>query len=349
MEGWIPTKRLLKITEFADKFCGKVEPMHRYIYLYFDKVLRVSMTDGCAIADIYFSKEFFPFKNIYKISIQHLKGLLKGLKEEKTPFVRMLALDEGLKVELDDVTLNIESENDEKPEIILKNPELITNINLKKYIANLDFCSVQSLEGDLINIVSDNDYEFWGYFEGYNMITYSHFGRSKIKFSMEIPYVTVRHIIKSLSLLTEERIGLYLNENSIFIKGKGIKINICGAINPVISNIKPAINPLESKKINLKTLRDILNKTYTSLPANVRVFLILGKESYILAKDKNTTLTWKINLKFNHNYLAEINHRKLRSILSRLNDNVFIELNEKKIMIHDKSRYLEIKVKEFSN
>ncbi|GAB6189809.1 hypothetical protein JCM30566_15510 [Marinitoga arctica] len=348
MEGWIPTKRLLKITEFADKFCGKVEPIHRYIYLYFDKVLRVSMTDGCAVADIYFSKEFFPFEKVYKIPIQHLKGLLKGLKEEITPFVRMLALDEGLKIELDEVTLNIESENVEKPKIFLKNPQVIANIDLKKFISNIDFCSVQALEGELINITSDNDQELWGYFQGYNMITYSYLGKAKTKFSMEIPYVTIRHLIKSLSLITEDKIELYLNENSIFIKGKGIKISICGAFESMVSDINIKIKPLESKKINLKKMKSVLNKTYTSLPSNTRVFLMLGRESYILAKDKNTTLTWKIDLRFKYKYLSEINHRKLRSILSRIDENSFIELDEKKIIIHDKSRYLEIKVKEFS-
>ncbi|WP_129409234.1 hypothetical protein [Marinitoga lauensis] len=164
MEGWIPTKRLKKVVEFADKFCGNVEPIHRYIYLYFDKVLKVSMTDGCAVADMFFSKEFFPFKKVYKIPIQHLKGLLKGLREEESPFVRMLALDEGLKIELENMSLNIESENEEKPFFNINNPALLSKIQLKKFINNLDFCSVTSMEGDLINIFSNRKDELWDIF-----------------------------------------------------------------------------------------------------------------------------------------------------------------------------------------
>ncbi|SHF01207.1 hypothetical protein SAMN02745164_01602 [Marinitoga hydrogenitolerans DSM 16785] len=349
MEGWIPTKRLLKITEFADKFCGNIEPLHRYIYLYFDRVLRVSMTDGCAVADLFFSKEFFPFEKVYKIPIQHLKGLLRGLKEEENPLVRMLALEEGLKIELENMTLNIESENVEKPEFNMNNSILFSTVSLKDFIDKLDFCSVQSMEGDLINFVSNN-HDFISYTYGYNMNTYSYFGKSKIAFSRGIPYVTIRHLIKSLSLISDEKINLYLNENSIFIKGKGINIKICGAINPANNNINLNLNikPFESQEINLKDLRKILNKIYTSLPSNSKVFLIFGNNSYILAKDKNTTITWKINMKFKYKYLLEINPRKLRSLFSRLKDNVIIELNDKIVLIKDNQKFLKIHVKEFS-
>ncbi|WP_129409233.1 hypothetical protein [Marinitoga lauensis] len=138
------------------------------------------------------------------------------------------------------------------------------------------------------------------------MGTYTYFGKSKINISRGIPYVTIRHIIKSLSLIADEEINLYLNGEAILIKGKGININICSSINPVDIKINFNKEVLEFQKINLKELKRILNKIYTSLPSNTRIYLILGKDSYILAKDKNTTITWKVGLKFKHKYLIEI-------------------------------------------
>ncbi|KLO21578.1 hypothetical protein X275_08695 [Marinitoga sp. 1197] len=348
MEGWIPTKRLKKVVEFSDKFCGNVEPIHRYLYLYFDKFLKVSITDGCAVADIFFSKEFFPFKKVYKISIQHLKGLLKGFDEKKSPVVRMLALDEGLKMDLENMSLNVKAENEEKPSFNLKNPILISKIQLKKFLNNLDFCSITSMEGDLVNIFTNDKKELWGWFHGYNMGVYTCFGKSEVTISRSIPYVTVRHIIKSLSLISDEEISLYLNESDILIKGKGMNINLCSSIDPVRIKVNFDKEFLEYQKINLKELKRILNKIYTSLPSNTRIYLIFGKESYILAEDKNTTITWKIDLKFKYKYLIEINPRKLRSVFSRINENVIIKLNNKKVLFQDNQNYLEIGIKEFS-
>ncbi|KAF2955688.1 hypothetical protein AS160_00825 [Marinitoga sp. 38H-ov] len=351
MEGWIPTRRLLKITEFADKFCGKTEPIHRYIYLYFDKVLRVSMTDGCAIADMFFSKEFFPFKQTYKISIQHLKGLLKGLKEEENPFIRMLALDEGLKIDLENMALNIESEDKTKPEfkidkIFNKSP---IKINKKTFVDSLDFSSILAMEGDIINIISDSNGNMWNYYQSFNMSTYSFIGKSNISFSRGIPYVTVRHIIKSLSLLSEEIIDIFFLDDSIILKGKGYNIKICNVINPVIESINMEFKSLEEKRLNIKEIKKIMNKAFTALPVHIKVYIIFGKDSYILAKDGKTTLSWKINLKFENQYLMEINHRKFRSILSRMDDEIIVKTNEKKITFIDKNKYLEIYVKEFKN
>ncbi|MBM7558759.1 hypothetical protein [Marinitoga litoralis] len=351
MEGWIPTRRLLKITEFADKFCGKTEPIHRYIYLYFDKVLRVSMTDGCAIADMFFSKEFFPFKQTYRISIQHLKGLLKGLKEEKHPFIRMLALDEGLKIDLENMALNIESEDKIKPEfkmdkILFNNPTV--KLHQKDFINSLDFSSILAMEGDIINIVSDNKY-IWSYYHDFNMSTYSLIGESNTRFSRGIPYVTIRHIIKSLSLLSDDEIMIFLEEKSLFLKGKGYNIKVCNVINPVVETINIQIEHLEEKKANVKDIKKIMNKAYTALPVNAKVYIVFGKDSYILAKDGKTTLTWKIDLEFKNQYLVEVNHRKLRSILSRMDDEIYIKMNEKKIVFSNKNKYLEIYVKEFKN
>ncbi|KLO22504.1 MULTISPECIES: hypothetical protein [unclassified Marinitoga] len=347
MEGWIPTKRLLKITEFADKLCGNVEPIHRYIYLYFDKVLRVSMTDGCAVANILFSKEFFPFEKVYKIPIQHLKGLLKGLNEKENPFIRMLALDEGLKIELENMVLNIESENDKKPVFKIKEPILISSVNLKSFIKSLDFCSIQGMEGDLIRISSYKE-DVYGYFSGYNIYTYSYLGKTSKSFSIEIPYVTIRHLVKSLSLISDEKIDLYLNTNALLIKSKGLYINVCN--NKISDNFKIDFNfkPLEELKINTEEFKKILNKIYTTLPSNIKIYIIFGKDSYIIAKDKNTTITWKLNLKFKYKYLIEINPRKFRSLLSRLKNKVLIKTNENSILFIDNNNFLDIKVKEFS-
>jgi hypothetical protein len=348
MEGWIPTQRLKKVVEFADKFCGNVEPIHRYIYLYFDKVLRVSMTDGCAVADMIFSKEFFPFEKSYKIPIQHLKGLLKGLKEEENPFVRMLALDEGLKIELEKMILNIESQNEERPVLKISNIKPFLNIPLKKFIEGLDFTSIQGMEGELIDFSTDESNNLWGVFNGYNMISYYNFGKSKESLFRSIPYVSIRHLIKSLSLISNENIHVFLNNESIRIKGTGYNINVCSAINPIRKNINiDNYQYNEIIKSELMDLRKLLNKIYTSLPMNAKAYIVFGKSSYIVAKDKNTTITWKFNEKFQNNYLVEIVPRKLRSILSRMKGELLINLNKDKILLKKDQKYLEIKVKEY--
>ncbi|AEX85853.1 hypothetical protein XO10_07180 [Marinitoga sp. 1135] len=352
MEGWIPTKRLKKITEFADKFCGTVEPIHRNIYLYFDNVLRVAMTDGCANADIFFSKEFFPFKNTYEIPIQHLKGLLKGLKSNSSPFVRMLALDEGLKIELDEMILNIHSnKNSTIPKINEDKITFLFEMRLKKFLELLDFASVHSYEGEFIHFFSTKNNEIYALSENFNISAISFFIKNNIHFNRLIPFTTVRHIIKSLSLISSnEVIKIFLGKDHIILKGQGFIISTCSEVKEEVIDFKLPDNFIENKKIKISSLKKSLNRIYTSIPQGLPVYMVFSKKSHIVSKDKNSTLTWNLDLNFNHNYLVEIKPRKLRSLLARFsNDEINIGLSKKFIALFDNNKYILLKVSEYSD
>jgi 6-phosphogluconolactonase (cycloisomerase 2 family) len=83
---------------------------------------------------------------------------------------------------------------------------------------------------------------------------------------------------------------------------------------------------------------------YISFKKNNVAFIVLSTNgSYIYKEENDSHLSWKLDIKTEHKYLVQIHIRKLRSILTRMPENLLFKITESKLIISDlKSKKLAI-------
>jgi hypothetical protein len=338
MEGWLTFVELKRITKFLDAFCGTVEPSFRNVYFYYDNALKVYATDGCAKLYINVTKEFLPFNGMAAIPIQYLKGIIRDKNLEEDSLVKLSVDNENILFEIQGMTLNSKIQKINKKEIeINKEFSVITKKKLNVFLNKLDFVSASANEGDIIDIFTHENKLLFGYLSNYYRLN-TVYSPTKIQLHREIPFISSRHLVKSLNHLKKDNIlELGVDEKNIILKTQGIFIKICST-HPSFS--KKLINFedefLEKKVINANELRNVLNKLYVTFHGSNIAYLVFNKKnSYVYKEDNNSKISFKLSYSFDNQYLITIHTRKMRSILSRMSNNLNVYLSPKELIFED--------------
>lgn len=348
MEGWVTINQLKNITDFFDKFCGTINQSNRFVYLFYQKGLKIYGTDGCAKAIVNFTREFLPFKGLITIPIQYLKGILRGYKKTDNTLVKLSIEEKYFFFEFDDMKLNIEiNYNDKKIVIFDQEFKIIGQFKTKELINSLDFVSSPSNEGDEIIFNSNNNCFQLIYDNGY-FKTFSNLNKLDNRFSYKTNYETVRHIVKSLKLLKNEQIThLGFKNNSIYFYVPGIIISMCGSSINNFSFIENEFEYLEKITIDLHSIRKALDKMYVTLTTdNYFYFILTPNKSSFYKEENGSKLSWDIPIKTKNQYLIKLHVRKIRSILTRFNDKVELYFSKNFFKINNLNKTVIFKIKE---
>lgn len=336
MEGYITFSHLNKVTEFLDNFCGTVEPSTRNAYFFYDNGLKIYASDNCGSMIMNFTRDFLPFEGVAIIPIQYLKGLTRGKNKNSDQIVKITINKDHVLFAFDEMNLSTEIKKESYQPDVLKKFESINISPLNDFIKKIDFVSASANEGDLINIFTKNDDLFFSYISDYYYIE-SKYSNTKKPISLSIPYTSIRHIVKSLKKLRKNsNISIGYEKEKMILMAPGIIINLCTSKykNEILQLDK--LDILEKIKVKSDKLKKALDKMYISFKKNNIGYIVLSTNgSYIYKEENDSHLSWKLDIKTENKYLIKIHIRKLRSILTRLPENLYFKISENKLIITD--------------
>lgn len=354
MEGWLTFLEFKKITNFLDAFCGTVEPTFRNAFFYYNNSLRIFATDGCAELHLNATKEFLPFDGVAIVPVQYLKGIIKGTKVNDDSLVKISVEDDEIIFELEGMRLNskIEKLKDDKIQKLNKDFTVLNRKKVGSFVDKMDFVSASASEGDVIDILTVENNILFGYICNFYKLN-ANFAPSKLEFHREIPFISARHIVKSLSLLNKNlTLEFGIDKNNIILHIPGVFIKICSTKPDYRKPIVIQLDYIEETIINTKDLKKALGKLYvTFTESNIANLVLKENNSYIYKEEQNSKISFKLPYSFKNQYMIPIHIRKLRSILSRMSENIKVYLNEREMILVDEkqNKCASFLVKEFKS
>lgn len=295
----LDSEKLKDIVKKADKICGTLEPSNRKITFFAEgSSLYVFASDGCfsgyfEVSRYIFPKIFSPFEvplDVVKQFIVELSG--KIILIYQNGIVTFKCFNETLRLRVNYVSNEIN---------LPKIPQFAITVPKSHFLNELDFVSCYLEEGQYVNaILNGKTVELIAH--NFDMVSYSALKTNSIsdaanavntvdtidtkfeyiensqteksgQLALSIPYVSVRHIIKTFDLEEAESFALYLDnfQKKIYIVGKNI-YKVCG-------------NDLEEDPIRIrticKTFKQKLRINNSHLKKLLRRALIAGKFSDI--------------------------------------------------------------------
>ncbi|PNR88485.1 hypothetical protein X925_06015 [Petrotoga sp. 9T1HF07.CasAA.8.2] len=339
MEGWLTYGELKNITKLLDAFCGSVEPSFRNAYFYYDRALKIYATDGCAKIYLNITKEFLPFDGVASVPIQYLKGIIRDTKLKDDSLVKLTVEDKLISFEIQGITLNSKIEKMDTKQIeVSREFTLLSKKEIGSFLNKLDFVSASANEGDVIDFFTFNDNLIFGYMSNYYKLN-SIYGNVREEFHREIPFISARHIVKSLNLLKKSSILEFgIDKKDIVLRMPGIFIKICSSMLSYNKNLLVTQKSfVEEKEINTRELKKVLSKLYVTFSESNIAYLLLNKgNSYIYKENNNSKISFKLPYSFENQYLITIHIRKIRSILSRMSENIIFYLSPKELVLVEK-------------
>ena len=165
------------------------------------------------------------------VPVQYLKGIIKGTKLNDDSLVKISVEDNEIFFELEGMRLNSKIEKLKDYEIKDLNKDF-TVLNRKKlgvFIDRMDFVSASASEGDVIDLFTVENNILFGYICNFYKLN-ALFAPSKLEFHREIPFISSRHIVKSLNLLKKNVILEFgIDKNDIILHTSGVFIRICSS------------------------------------------------------------------------------------------------------------------------
>ncbi|MCP5456089.1 MAG: hypothetical protein H7A30_07505 [Thermotogae bacterium] len=345
MEGYINYGKLKNTIELLDNFTGTVEPSYRKLSLYYDNSLKIYASDGCANITINFSGDFLPFEGIYTIPVQYLKGLLKENKNKTDDVVKISIDEKNLTFEFREMRFSTSYLKENFNVFPSKNFKILFRTKISEFTDKIDFTSCAASEGDLINIVSKKNKCFFQYNSGY-FEAIAFFSESNEDFVYSLPYVTVRHILKSFSKIKKDLIlTVGITKEKLIFYVPGIIVESCFDNEYIFDPGLRKTSYLENQIIDSSYFKNALNKMYTSFSKDNKAHLVLkNSESYIYKEENNTSFSWKIPYSFENYYLSNFHIRKIRSLLSRMSEKITLFSGKNYLTFVDEKKHKRFQI-----
>ncbi len=307
-----------KAISVLDRVVGSVEPVNRRVYFYtLAGKLFSYASDGCLNASFVLGK-LDNIEAFYAAPLDNLKLLVKGRNEDvEMRFGEKLEILTG--PEYIAVTHPYARDPRRKGSFVARH-----EVNRKKFCHTLDVGSIILREGQEVIMGVDAGTFFLLCEEN------SHISASQMKLPMEnfiakIPYESVRHLLKSLDVLSQEKITIGSSENLIGIKFADGIMTLC-KYHPGDMDLESVrtfldFGTVSGTKIDLKLLKEGASlaskfqrknggRGYIDFSDKIRIGVLSPYSAY------EYSLPIKINLKARFSILP----MKLNQFLSRLHD-----------------------------
>lgn len=249
-------KNLSKALDFFDKIVGSQE--RRYLTFFASNGLCLAGGDGILNAYLIL-KPHVTFSHAYTFCMDSLRTFLK----DKT--------DQNIKIEIGPclkfITPGEQLELKAQPGEITFIQESGTNLGMastQTLSRIFDLASLISQEGEKIFLFLHKGH-LGAIGENYKLIScaFTPFSPSK-SFSLTVPYSSLRHLVKSLQLISEKQVNLFLGTQTLDMIFPWLKMSLhCSPLQPQTLNLLKSLlstPPLAKIKLNLKAIQKNLAK-----------------------------------------------------------------------------------------
>ncbi|AKI97316.1 hypothetical protein [Kosmotoga pacifica] len=307
-----------KLLELSEKFAGSVEPGYRFLRLYYWKGLRAFITDGCGKLEVPLKKECSPFKGSYIIPLDHARVLKEQLQDEAS--IIIVGEDQDLSIYAGGEKLRIEKARTEGIPRMERKFENLLLLKKSAFKNALDFSSAINDEGDNISFI---------FKDGVVCMVSSSHGMSVMNFLNEqasrdlqahVPYVTVRHLVKTLELMKAEE--LYFGEGieDLGIKAGVFLFSICADREETFNSVPQ--RPKAETKVTIEKSQLLFSvRKMTKLVSRGMGVLMFSDRGSIRFMLKTGTFRYEKTVYKGsfENFVARLDPHRLRSALSRMN------------------------------
>jgi len=335
---------LQKTVNLFDKLVGTIEPSLRSLILYHERNLRIRGTDGCLVADlIVVPKDLKIGKKAYIIPIDYLRHFLR----EKNNAIEVI-IGEDLQFVYENESLIIK---ERKRDIPRQFAALSQSIEIEKGSLRsiLDFGSSHLSQGDTVRLlIKEKELFCIG-------ISDSIISCARMPFSLgnyvclEIPYESIRHLVKSLKLIKKEKILCSLEKDSLSFEVGALSLKLCAEIKEdrkieEICNLM--FEPETSSRwiIESSVIKDSISRASKIQKveySDAELILYPHKIVFSVFK-KNSIFNTEVEVLYSENpkYMkVKIRADKLYSLLRRMNTKrIHLELTESGLIIWDKRK-----------
>lgn len=307
-----------KLLELSERFAGSVEPGYRFLRLYYWKGLRAFITDGCGKLEIPLRKDCAPFTGSYIIPLDHARALKEQLRDDAK---LVITGKEGtVSIFLGGEKLQIDKARTENIPRMERKFENIFSMKKNTLKNALDFSSSINDEGDNISFVFNNELACI-ITSSHNMtvLNYLDIPISR-NLQAHIPYVTVRHLVKTLDLIKAEESNFGEGIEDLGIKVGPLLFSIC-CDREKLFNTVPRFPEIKEKIVIEKNQFLFSVRKLTKLVSRGIKVLILSDHGNIRFMLKAGNFRYEkimVNAPFK-NFAVGVDPHRLRSALSRMN------------------------------
>jgi len=307
-----------KLLELSEKFAGSVEPGYRFLRLYYWKGLRAFITDGCGKLEIPLKKDCAPFKGSYIIPLDHARALKEQLKDDAS--IIITGNEATLSIFLGGEKLLIEKAWIDGIPRMERKFENIFSVKKNLFKNALNFSSAINDEGDNVSFVFNNSLvSIISSSHNMTALNYLNVPLSR-NLQAHIPYVTTRHLVKTLDLIKIEELNFGEGIEDLGIKVGPLLFSICCDREKLFDEV-PKLPEIKEKIVMEKSQLLFSVRKLAKLVSRGMKVLILSDHGSIKFMLKTGTFRYeKVILKTSfENFAAGVDPHRLRSALSRMN------------------------------
>lgn len=335
---------LKKIYRMFDKLTGTVEPSYRVLHFFYHGGLKIFGTDGTAKL-LYLTGSFPPFNGIYSIPLNDLKVILHGRSDEEINFefsgrnVNIFTESEFLQVR--------NTQRSDLPFHISEHFEIFSYTSLNTFRDALDFSSVVLEEPENTCFVIFNNVLYTAGIS-HNIACVAKVEEARVDRMLlgEVPYVTARHLVKSLGEVKQcEELAVGFNGDELSLNCNGVVYHV--SVEPHIPRALPGLlrslpDEVEEER-DLREFHAVLKKVYTFHPR--------GTVRITQARDSKNQ--WQISVQVAAGlYVSRmealgrlegtltVEVHRLRSALMRLGNKARVSSVNRSLVFSSRSKYL---------
>jgi len=211
--------KFARFVRIFDRVTGTIEPSTRRVYFYANSGnLMAYGTDGCLSVDLTLG-DIASFDGFYAVLLDDLKLLLREKSEDvMMEFGSTFQISKGTEIIS---ILHPFVQNPRKKDEV-ETDQIVDTMQLKR---TLDIGSIISREGQMI-FVGSQDGRFFSACEDYGHTGLAFMNFHGANFAIEIPYESVRHLVKTLDSIREDKIWFGYSK-TIEMKFSDGTLNIC--------------------------------------------------------------------------------------------------------------------------
>lgn len=319
MDFRISASDYAKLIDLFGRVSGTLEPSYRYFQIYYKRGLKFFASDGCMKLEFSSGVATSPFNGVYTVPIDYARALKSS---DPTSLICFSAGEEDLELRTASETLTLQKARSSTLPAMERKFEFFSRFPLKEFSSSLNFVSSASVEGETVEIFSKKNETVLAASANRMVLVSVLEYEPKTEFRYSLQYVTVRHLVKALELLTSEELYAGTGISELGLKIGPLLFSICtdeaDFSEPpsfFFGDIDDGIDI--QRKAFLSALRKI-----TRLSKHGFSVLMISDKSKLKFFLKAGALRYECEVCdfVGDEFVAQVDPRKLQSVISRIKD-----------------------------
>ena len=331
-----------KLIDLFGRVSGSVEPSFRYFQIYYRRGLKFFATDGCMKLEFSSGLSITPFTGVFSIPIDYAR-VLKSSDEESN--IIFSSDGDNIEIRTDSEVLTLQKARGENIPSMERKFEYSSRFLLKEFNESLNFVSAASQDGDTIEIFSKGNETVLAASAGRAILLSMLRNEPRTDFHFSLQYVTTRHLVKSLELLSTKELDAGTGISELGLKAGPLLFSIC--TDETGFPVPPAFLFKEveggvgvQKRALLSALRKIVRLSKQGFS-----ILMISDKKRIRFFLKAGSLRYECEIgKFDgEEFAVQVDPRKLQSVLSRMsNSTIYLLIRDDYLLMVDKKSRMHL-------